>query len=173
MPSTLRKLIKADPDVAFTAAMLQDFLLPLISNELYEDYLEFTQNRDEYGNLPSFERSKQGWDHAEAAAQVMLAWNFPDELICCVCLHHRGLQLMEDKFFAKSAAAAVAIASLIPDPLRQEADGVERLIEMESKIDGFNVLHLAEQVDEEFTAVSQVEHHFSFLKACQKLLPVE
>ncbi len=61
------KLIKADADVAFTAGMLQDFLLPIITNELLEDYLEFAEYRDDFGNLVSFEQQKFGWDHAQAA----------------------------------------------------------------------------------------------------------
>ena len=166
----LAGMLNANADLAFTAAMLQDFLLPLISNELYDDYLEFTRNREQYGDLPSFERSRQGWDHAEAAAQVMVAWNFPDELVCCVCLHHRGLALLEDPFFAKSAAAAVAIASLLPDPLQQELNGIERLADLEQKIDGFEVLQVATAVDAEFSESGGDQLHYSFLKACHKAL---
>jgi len=61
----------------------------------------------------------------------MLAWNLPDELICCVCLHHNGTSLLANEKLKDTAPAAVAVSCLIPDPLRQEADGFERLIELE------------------------------------------
>ena len=149
--------------------MLQDVLLPVIANELIEDYLEFTENRDKFENLVSFERQRFGWDHAQAAAQVMLAWNLPDELICCVCLHHKGTSLLTDENLRSTSLAAVAVSCLLPDPLRQEADGLAQLIELEENWDDFELLPMAERIDAAFREIARdTKNHFSFLRTCQK-----
>lgn len=165
------KLMKADAELAFTAAMLQDFLLPLLTNQLLDTYLDFTSNRDQFSSLAGFERDKLRWDHSEAAAQVMHAWHFPDELVCCVGLHHRGLGILEDDQLRNTSAAAVAISSMIPDPLRQEVKGIEKLVELESNWREFRLLALAEKVDAEFQAMAiQTKNHFSFLRVCRQTL---
>lgn len=164
------KLVKADASLAFTAGMLQDFLLPLITNQLYEEYLEFTGDPDKFTNLVSFERQKFGWDHAEAGAQVMLGWNFPDELICCVCLHHRGVAMLADDQLNKTSSLAVMISSLVPDPIQQEPDGLAQLFKLDETWDAFELLPMAERIDEEFQATTADKNHFAFLRICQKSL---
>lgn len=163
--------LKVDTDLSFTAGMLQDFLLPVLTNQLFEDYLEFTENRDQFTNLAEFEQQKFGWNHAEAAAQVMFAWNFPDELICCVALHHQGVDIVNDEKLNKTSATAVAISSLIPDALRQESSGLEKLIQLDKEWSPLKLMPLAEKVDVEFrTIASDVKNHFSFLRVYQKAL---
>ncbi len=167
----IARLLDADTDLAFTAGMLQDFLLPLITNQLLDAYLESTGHRDKYSNLVAFEKEKLGWDHAQAAAQVMYAWEFPDELICCVYFHHRGEEILEDEQLRNTPAAAVAISSLLPDALRQEANGIERLIELEKKWDRFELLPMAEKIQEDLQEHSvNSSNHLSFLKAYQHAL---
>lgn len=163
-------ILKADAGLAFTAGMLQDFLLPLITNELYEQYCEFTENPEEHKNLCAFERKKFGWDHAQAGAQVMLGWNFPDELICCVCLHHRGLAMFKDDQLKRTSAMAVTISSLVPDPIQQEPEGMNQLIKLDEKWPSFNLLPLAEKIDEEFQSTTSDQNHFAFVKVCQKAM---
>lgn len=164
-------LVNADADLAFTAGMLQDFLLPPITNELFEDYLEYTENRDEFTNLVSFEEQRFGWNHAQAAARLMFDWNLPDELICCVHLHHKGTAPLNDENLKTTSHAAVAVSGLLPDPLRQEADGLARLIELEENWDEFELLPIAERIDAEFRELSRdTSNHFSFLRLCHKAL---
>ncbi|MBT4866834.1 MAG: HDOD domain-containing protein, partial [Planctomycetaceae bacterium] len=109
------KLLRTDGETAFAAAMLQDFMLPAITNDLFSTYLPFSKEQEESQiDLHRFEQKAQKWDHAEAAAHVMLAWGFPDELVCCALLHHRGLKLLADKTLGRTPAAAVAVSALIP-----------------------------------------------------------
>lgn len=163
-------LLSADTDLAFTAGMLQDFLLPLITNQMLDDYLEFTSDRDSYESLVDFERQKFGWDHALAAAQVMYAWEFPDELICCVCYHHHGVDILKDEQLGKTSAAAVAISSLIPDALRQESEGLPKLMELEKNWAEFDLMAIAERVADEFQEMVDVRNHFTFLRVYQNAL---
>lgn len=88
------KLLKVDADLAFAGALLQDFLLPVISNELYEDYLELIINRDEQPHsICEFEQQRFQWDHALAGASLARRWHLPDDLVCCILFHHFGLTL--------------------------------------------------------------------------------
>ena len=167
----IARLLNADSDLAFTAGMLQDFLLPLITNQLFVQYLDFTENRNNFGNLVAFEQQRLGWNHAEAAAHVMHAWHFPDELVSCVGLHHHGVEVFENDQLRNTSAAAVAISSLLPDGLRQEAGGLAKLIELEKNWTEFDLLSIAEKVDNDFQELAnQTKNHFSFLRVYQNAL---
>lgn len=165
------RLLQADPELAFAAGMLQDFLLPLLTNELYSAYLKFTKLQAEQPvNLPQFEREQFKWDHAETGAQIMLQWGFPDDLICCVLLHHRGLSLLNDKQVGRTAAAAVAVSAMMPGPLRQIADGMERLVKLDQVWPAFDLLAIAQRVDDEYQTLSPGPMNpFSFLRLCKKV----
>lgn len=163
------KLLGANSDVAFTAAMLQDFLLPIITNQMLDDYLEFTEAREDFEDLSSFETQKFGWGHAEAGAQVMHGWSMPDSIVCCLALHHRGASLLADEKLGASAAAAVAVSSLIPDAIRQIADGMDELMGLHRNWEVFDLQVIAQEVDEEFRELCpNASSSFSLLQATQK-----
>jgi len=161
----IAQLMKVDPDVAFSAAMLQDFLLPVLSNELFDFYLQFTINQDSSPRLLNeYEHQQFNWDHCAAAANVMLDWSFPDELICAVYLHHEGLKLLTDSELGKTPAAAVAVASLIPDPLRQDPNGLNQLLTLNEAWPEFNLFEIAEQIDSELREESTATQNYISLK---------
>eukprot|EP00913_Durusdinium_trenchii_P005655 g5273.t1 len=148
-------LLNADADLAFAAGMLADFILPVVTNQLFPSYYEFTQlDGEDVQTLIQFERSSLGWDHANAAAQVMFCWGFPDDLICCVLMHHYGMKLLADKAMRTTAAAAVAIACFMPDPLKQDYAGIARLRQLEGRWSAFRLDEIAERVDAEFSEMS-------------------
>ena len=162
--------LDADHDLAFSGGMLQDFLLPVTTNELYPEYLEFLRDQRETPiSLAEFEREKFHWDHAEIAAQVMFNWEFPDSLICCVMLHHRGIKIMRDKRFQKTAAAAVALSALIPDSMIQEVNGFAQLVRLDEVWPQFDLMAIAKRVDERFHEISPVKvNRTSLLNRCQR-----
>lgn len=167
----IAKIFRADPDVAYTASILQDFLLPLITNQHLDEYLEFASERDQHHTLASFEQQKFGWDHAQVAAQVMNAWEFPEELVCCVYFHHRGAEVLKDEQLQNSSVAAVAIATLIPEPLRQEVHGVEALLELDEAWPELNLISLAERIDAEFQQTAgEVRNHFPLIRILKNKL---
>ena len=164
--------LRTDGELAFAAAMLQDFLLPLLTNERIDDYFEFIKRqRDTPTSFTKFETTVFGWDHAEAAANVMFDWGFPDDLVCCVLFHHRGLKLLADDRLGRTTAAAIAVAALMPDPIEQVPDGMDQLIRLEKAWPAFDLLETAKRVDEQFErAGSGLSHPFSFLKRCRQSL---
>ncbi|NQV27651.1 MAG: HDOD domain-containing protein [Rhodopirellula sp.] len=151
----IAKLLKADEYLAFSAALLVDFLLPVLTNDRDDRYIEFlNQSGTESSDLCQFEQQHFGCDHAEDAARVMFEWGFPDDLICCVMLHHHGLAILADPDLHQSAAAAVAVASLIPDPLRQSVAGLEQLQNLSEVWNAFDLQEVAEDVYQEYQAQS-------------------
>ncbi|MHC4879703.1 MAG: HDOD domain-containing protein [Planctomycetota bacterium] len=149
----LAGLLKADEDLAFSAGLLVDFLLPTLTNERDSEYLDFLKQQEtQPSNLIEFERGLFGWDHAEASARVMFSWAFPDDLICCVLYHHHGLSIMADRELRHSAAAAVALASLMPDPLRQAANGMQHLQKLDEIWKPFDLRKFADVVYAEYVS---------------------
>jgi serine/threonine-protein kinase len=64
-------LLKTDKDVAFSGALLQDFLLPVLTSDLYDQYLEFIKARDNQPiDIGEFEQAAFGWDHALAMSAL-------------------------------------------------------------------------------------------------------
>ncbi len=166
------RLLRANGDVAFAGSMLHDFLLPLLSNEKYESYVEYTLlPPQERPNLVEFERQTFRWDHALAAAELLLSWSFPDDLICCVLLHHGGLKMLQDAELGRTAVAAVAVAALIPDALSQSRAGLEQLVELDGVWPEFHLEELAHQVAEQLAEMTPLAgQHFSLERRCEKLL---
>ena len=170
------RLLKADEELAFSAALLQDFLLPVLTNQLDAQYVEFLrQQESEPCDLIHFEQQALGWNHAEAGARVMFDWKFPDELICCVLFHHHGLPMLAEPELGKSAAAAVALAGLMPDAVRQCPEGLSHLTKLSDMWSAFDLLEVAEEIFEATHAqMHQADSHIPFRDRCANLLePVE
>lgn len=163
-------LLNADADIAFAAGMLQDFLLPALTNEKLGDYTQFLDGQAKTPvELSHYERQKFGWTHAKAAASIMSDWGFPDDLVCGVLYHHHGLALLCDKALGRTAAAAVAVSSLIPDALRQVPAGLEQLVHLSTVWPAFDLERTARIVDEQFRGMAQGgQHEFSLLHRLEK-----
>jgi serine/threonine-protein kinase len=143
-------LLNADTETAFAGALLQDYLLPVTTNELFDDYLHFVDTREQQPScLGQYEQQKFGWDHALAGAALAHRWHLPDDLVCCILLHHHGLKLLADPQLNRTAVTAVAISALLPDQLRQNYHGLELLVKLDEKWNAFDLDGLATTVDEQ------------------------
>jgi HD-like signal output (HDOD) protein len=141
------RLLSTDVDAAFAGGLLQDFLLPLLTNELFDIYLEFVgQGQTAPEALAQFEQSRFEWDHAMASACLACQWNLPDELVCCILYHHAGLRILSHPKLGRSPVAAAALAAMIPDPLHAHR-GMEQLAKLEAIWPDFKLETLAEAVD--------------------------
>lgn len=168
----LARLLKTDEELAFAAGLLQDFLIPVLTNELDDDYVHFlSQGDSQPTSLVDFEEKVFGWDHAAAAANVMFDWGFPDDLICCVFFHHRGLSILADEKIGQSAAAAVALAGLMPDSIRQSPDGLQQLEKLAGIWSGFDLQAVAKDVFSEYEPQAlESANYIPFKVHCEKLL---
>lgn len=162
----------ADCDLAYSGSLLQDFLLPVLSNELFDVYFKFLQHPEgSQVNLVDFERRELGWDHALATAQILHAWGFPDDLVCCVLLHHRGLAALQHEEFGDTAIAAVAVAALMADPVRQTPDGVKQLVMLDGIWPDLKLQETAEIVARELAEITPLAaQHATLHRRLEKLL---
>jgi len=168
--------LKCDGDLAFAGALLVDVVLPTLANEQLARYSEFSESGEAKSwRLTEFERQHFGWDHAIAAAYVMLGWGLPDELVCCVLLHHVGPRLLDDAELGRSEAAAVLASAWIPDFPLQEPKGFDWLQSLESRWPGWDLMATAEATDASLKELGMPERQVhSLLKICQKrLMPAD
>ena len=143
----IARKLKADADLAYCASLLQDCLLPVLSNEMADFYLSYlSQDDGQRIGLVEFEQQHLGWDHTIATAQLLDVWGFSADLICCVRLHHMGLPALQDEVLGRTAAAAVAVAALMPDPLRQTPTGLQQLISLDGIWPQLNLAEVAGRV---------------------------
>lgn len=165
-------LLRADPDLAFAGALLQDYLLPVVTNELFDEYVEFIRQREKHPPcLTDFESQRFVWNHAAAGACLAHRWHLPDDLVCCVLYHHHGLKILAHPHLSRSAAAAVALSALLPDQLRQYYQGLEQLVLLEKKWPAFNIERLATRVDEMHIEMGMgVQNDFPLLRRCRPVL---
>lgn len=143
--------LKVDAELAYSGAMLSDCLLPLLTSRASKSYVRYLSPQEKsLKQLTDFETTIFGWDHATATALLLHGWNFPADLVCCVYLHHRGVEVLDQPQISSSAAAAVAIAGLLPDQMKQAPDGLKQLQSLEERWPNFNLLETAEEVQAEF-----------------------
>ena len=163
-------LLRTDPDVAFVGALLQDFLLPFLTNSLTDDYREFLASRRTPRPAQQFEEDRFGWDHALAGACLAHAWGLPGELVCCILYHHGGLQILTDPRLGRSPVAASALSALLPDQFSLDDHGFELLAKLEEKWPAFRLETLAESVDRQHQEMGLgVRHDSTLLQWCKNL----
>jgi serine/threonine-protein kinase len=167
-------LLNADPEVAFVGSLLQDFVLPVLTNDLYDDYSQFVPSDETPAHgLSEFEQARFGWDHGLAGACLAHGWNLPDELVCCICYHHSGLQILTDRRLGRSPVAATALSALLPDQFYRHNEGLQLLMKLEAKWPAFNLQRLADAVDQQYVHMGLGIHNESPLLARCKSLASE
>ncbi|MDB4733547.1 HDOD domain-containing protein [Planctomicrobium sp.] len=143
------EILNVDVDISYIAALLQDLVLPQLLKCEHEYYEAFQKKQE---RLVEFERSVLSCDHSLYTATLLSKWNFAEEVIACVAMHHETETILEDPQLLYSEVAAVAISSLLPGVLNQEPDGIQRLMEFQKRIPEFDFLQVATDVDEEIKA---------------------
>lgn len=151
------RILKGDPDTARLAAMIQDLMLPVVTDVWPEKY---RRQRSEHLGLSEFERDVFGWDHAGLMASLMKEWCFPTELIVCVMQHHLFDQPDSAPWPLPPELVAVAGASLLPEQMNQTCSVAQKLVRLQQAYPQFNVLEFASVVDEQTQrSGDEVEHH--------------
>lgn len=143
------RFLECDADLCFAGGMLCDSVLPSLCNEMAAEYQSYDRIPPQQKEpLPDYEKRLIQWDHARAAATIMLGWKFPDDLVCCVLLHHSAYQILSREDLRHSEAAAVAIAALLPDQLLQMPKGVAVLLKLGTVFPGFPLTEICQKVDQ-------------------------
>jgi len=147
-----------DQTVAYTAAMLQDILLPLLTSRYQVEYHEYLHQSD-HESLASYEKEKFGWTHAEITAKILLNWGFSDNLALAVLQHHDSPEQLLVGNMIPPPAFPPSCAAMLMDILRQSPDGVTRLIDLHAINSQFHVMEIAQAVDESVHELSSTLHH--------------
>lgn len=105
-------------DLSFTAALLQDMALPLLTLHRPDEYQGVMAAwRGGDGELETLEQQALGFDHAEVAGWMSESWAFPSELQGAIGDHHLGA----------GAPGPVQLVSRVRD--QDDAEGQEFLLE--------------------------------------------
>lgn len=165
-------MLGADDDVAFSAGLLQDFLLPILTTDYYDQYYPFVSQRSEMPlYLTEFEKQQLKFDHTQLGATLLRQWQLPDEMACCLLLHHRGLRILADPVLKRTSVAAVAISALLPDQLRQCYAGLEQLVLLQEKWPKFDLGAMVDRVDEQHESIAaNVKNDFPLARRCRPAL---
>lgn len=141
-----------DPGLAFLGGLLQDFLLPVLTNTFDKQYLEYMDASSVAGkgrNLVDWEREVFGWDHASAGAYYAAQWKFPDDLLCSIFYHHSLESTLQEPNAEFFKLFPVALASLLPDQLHQSPRGFQTLIKVARQCRVIELESVCRAVDEE------------------------
>src|SRR5690606_12063324 len=103
-----------NPTLAYTAAMLQDIMLPILTDQHQVDYHQYL-HQGAYESLVAFERERFGWTHAEVAAKTLLMWGFSDTLALAVLQHHDSPEQLLVDSDEVPTAFPVACSALLMD----------------------------------------------------------
>jgi HD-like signal output (HDOD) protein len=138
---------------SFTAALLQDMAIPLISegkSELYKDLLKRWHSERE-ADIDVMERELLGYDHPAIGALVAKEWGLPGYLVHALAGHH-------DLSEQSSAEPAVRLVSLVR--YFDEDDGTERLLKTAEKDFGIGMNMMEEMISKAFAEAEQFADTF-------------
>ena len=115
-----------DVDEVFTAAMLQDIAVPLLTREVGDPYQKLLDQRaGGQRRLSDIELEALGWTHADAGALLLSRWQLPDSLAELVRVHAREESLVPGS--ASDAAIAVSMSALLPSAVDSGWSELEQL----------------------------------------------
>ncbi len=164
---SIARSLKLDPGLSFMGGLLQDFMLPVLTNRFDSEYISYMETDARDGrDICDWELEVFGWDHAKAGACVAHAWNFPDDLLCALFYHHElktTLQRPEMEFFN---LFPVTCSAMLPDQLSQNTRGIRELIRVDQRCSAIQLDELCETVDAEQMQQAEgyeIPHHLQQL----------
>lgn len=144
------KRMGLDTGLAFLGGLLQDYLLPVLTNAFDKQYLQFLDMPSgQEQDLAVWERESFGFDHASAGACFAAQWHFPPDLMCAIFFHHSLELTLQGTHAEYFQLFPVALASLLPDQLHQSAGGFQTLIEVASHSSAIDLTDVCRKVDAE------------------------
>ena len=165
----IARRMKLDPGLAFLGGLLQDYLLPVLTNTYDKQYLQFLEvPPGQRKDLAVWERETFGFDHASAGAHFAAEWHFPPDLLCAMFFHHSlesTLQGTHAEFFK---LFPVALSALLPDQLHQSATGFQTLIKVAQHCRAIDLTDVCRTVDAEQMKLAEgyeIPNHLSQLLA--------
>ncbi|TWT62279.1 protein kinase domain-containing protein [Rubinisphaera italica] len=152
--------IGADVDLAYTGAMLQDFLIPILGHTNLKEYVSYwNDSHKPVCDLYEYEHNKFGVQHAQVGAICLMKWNVPDDLICSILCHHMDYEHLDRLGLVGTHVQAVAASSLIPTSILQHRELAIPLSIWDQHDSGYDLFEIAEKVDSEYTTEKDAGSH--------------
>lgn len=152
----IAKRLKLDEDLAFIGGLLQDFVLPVLTNQYDDRYLHYLREVAPKGaTLARWESDTFGWSHAEAGALMAHRWHLPDDLLCSILLHHKIEEVLDPRSDHLFTLFPANVAAMLPDQLQQSPNGVRKLIDIDSKSAAIKLDEIATQVDSDLDVIAE------------------
>lgn len=145
--------LNVDGDTAFTAALLADATLPLLAERHPKLYRSVHVAGGLSQSLDRYEYSMFGYTHVTSAASILLSWGLPDDVVCCVALHHESPRQLLTRGAAGTPAVAVGIATFLPCWFHQTPGGVPELRQFLDIVPGLDLTALVEGIDDTIAAM--------------------
>lgn len=78
-----------NPETAYIAGLLRDIGKTILNFYVEKEYHAII-NKVEYSNMPFLEAEEEilGFNHAQVGEKIAIKWNFPEELVEAIGLHH-------------------------------------------------------------------------------------
>ncbi|WP_339744591.1 HDOD domain-containing protein [uncultured Rubinisphaera sp.] len=150
----------ADVDLAYTGAMLQDFLIPVLGHSNLKEYVAYwNDSHKPVCDLYEYEHNKFGVHHAQVGAICLKKWNVPDDLICSILCHHMDYERLDSLRLIGTHVHAVAASSLIPTSIVQHRELAIPLSIWDQNDSGYDLFEIAEKVDSEYATENEVGSH--------------
>lgn len=111
--------MKEDAEELFSAALLQDMAVPLLSKELPEEYSKLLEVRQLGRRLSDLEQEMFGWNHAEAAGMMARSWRLPDSF-AKLAETHTQLDALVENSGNNNSCLAVAISAVLPSAVDEK-----------------------------------------------------
>ncbi len=165
----IARRMKLDPGLAFLGGLLQDYLLPVLTNTYDKQYLQFLEVPPEQRkDLAVWERETFGFDHASAGAHFAAQWHFPPDLLCAMFFHHSVESTLQGTHAEFFKLFPVALSALLPDQLHQSATGFQTLIKVSQHCRAIDLADVCRTVDVEQMKLAEgyeIPNHLSQLLA--------
>jgi HD-like signal output (HDOD) protein len=159
--------MKLNQGLAFLGGLLQDYLLPVLTNHYDSDYVQYLSTDARDGrSLADWEQERFGWNHASAGAYLAAQWSFPDDILCAVWHHHSLQDILLGAGDATFQLFPIALAAMLPDQLRQLPDGLAEVIRVDDQCKALQVEEVCDVVDAQQMELADgydIPHHLSNL----------
>jgi HD-like signal output (HDOD) protein len=148
-----------DAEELFAAGLLQDMAIPLLAQQLPEDYAEMLVERaDSPQRLSQLELDRFGWTHGEAGALIAQQWQFPAEFADLID-QHTALESLVASGDASVAELAVALSAALPssaDDAWTEYEVFAAVFQKIAKPQTPNMIEILEFIDSQFAEFAPV-----------------
>jgi HD-like signal output (HDOD) protein len=123
------KIHPAQASESFTAALLQDMAIPILSEKMgktYSDLLLQWHNGAE--DLTNLEQSVYAWDHAEVATWICSEWSLPENLALSINGHHGSRKDDEELYCLPTVLMVSNLKEL------DEQKGIDQLVSVAEEV---------------------------------------